>query len=207
MIGLPHETDEDLDGIADLCRRVLELGRSAARKRGKAGRVRVNVSVSSFVPKPHTPFQWYGQNSREELARKQDYLRERMRMRGLSVSFHDVEASFLEAAFARGGRELAPAIERAMALGCRFDGWSDQFRADLWRQAFEEVGVDPSKWANASYDFDQRLPWDHIAWVSRIFSGEKAAAARRTHSRLPCGTAQDRRMRGRREPSGRRGVE
>jgi radical SAM family uncharacterized protein len=200
MIGLPHETDEDLDGIADLCRRVLELGRSAARKRGKAGRVRVNVSVSSFVPKPHTPFQWYGQNSREELARKQDYLRERMRMRGLSVSFHDVEASFLEAAFARGGRELAPAIERAMALGCRFDGWSDQFRADLWRQAFEEVGVDPSKWANASYDFDQRLPWDHIDMgVSKDFlrrEAERAAKAEltpdcRTGACTGCGACAD----------------
>ncbi|MDD2201576.1 MAG: TIGR03960 family B12-binding radical SAM protein, partial [Firmicutes bacterium] len=178
MIGLPHETDEDLDGIADLSRRVLELGRSTARKRGKAGRVRVNVSVSSFVPKPHTPFQWYGQNLREELTRKQNYLKERMRMRGLSVSFHDVEASFLEAAFARGGRELAPAIERAMALGCRFDGWSDRFRADLWKQAFSEVWVDPSKWANASYSFDQRLPWDHIDMgVSKDFLRREAERA------------------------------
>ncbi|MDD4791883.1 MAG: TIGR03960 family B12-binding radical SAM protein [Firmicutes bacterium] len=184
MIGLPHETDEDLDGIADLSRRVLELGRSTARKRGKAGRVRVNVSVSSFVPKPHTPFQWYGQNLREELTRKQNYLKERMRMRGLSVSFHDVEASFLEAAFARGGRELAPAIERAMALGCRFDGWSDRFRADLWKQAFSEVGVDPSKWANASYSFDQQLPWDHVDMgVSKDFlrrEAERAAKAELT---------------------------
>lgn len=132
--------------------------------------------------------------------RKQNHLKERMRMRGLSVSFHDVEASFLEAAFARGGRELAPAIERAMALGCRFDGWSDQFRADLWGQAFREVGVDASIWANASYSFDQRLPWDHIDMgVSKDFlrrEAERAAKAEvtpdcRTGACTGCGACAD----------------
>ncbi|HPZ12986.1 MAG TPA: TIGR03960 family B12-binding radical SAM protein [Bacillota bacterium] len=189
MIGLPYEEDEDLDGIADLSRRVLELGRNMAGKRNKAGRVRVNVSVSSFVPKPHTPFQWHAQNSREELMRKQNYLKERMRVRGLTVSFHNVEASFLEAAFARGGRELAPAIARAAALGCRFDGWSDQFRPDLWAQAFKDVGIDSSAWANKSYAYDEPLPWDHIDMgVSKRFLVREAERAARAELTPDCRT-------------------
>ncbi|MEA4883085.1 MAG: TIGR03960 family B12-binding radical SAM protein [Clostridia bacterium] len=162
MIGLPYEADEDVDGIGDLARNVLSLGRRIASRRGKSGRVGVNVSVSSFVPKPHTPFQWFGQNTIEEIISKQARLRDRMRVRGLSVSFHDVQASHLEAALARGDRDLAPVIQRAMELGCRFDGWGDQFRADLWREAFSELGLDPARWANASYSYDDPLPWDYI---------------------------------------------
>lgn len=178
MIGLPYETFEDIDGIAALSRRVLQLGRQVAGARGKAGRARVNVSVSSFVPKPHTPFQWFAQNTREQLEQKQSFLKERMRARGLSVSFHDVWASHLEAAFARGDRHLAPVIERAVALGCRFDGWSDQFRPDLWQRAFTDMGLDSSMWANAEYGFDDSLPWDHIDMgVSREFLVREARRA------------------------------
>jgi radical SAM superfamily enzyme YgiQ (UPF0313 family) len=149
---------------------VLQLGRQVAGARGKAGRARVNVSVSSFVPKPHTPFQWFPQNTREQLEEKQSCLKERVRVRGLSVSFHDVEASHLEAAFARGDRRLAPVIERAWDLGCRFDGWSDQFRPGLWQQAFSDMSLDSSMWANAEYGYGDTLPWDHIDMgVSRAF--------------------------------------
>lgn len=178
MIGLPFETFEDIDGIAALSRRVLQLGRQVAGARGKAGRARVNVSVSSFVPKPHTPFQWFAQNTREQLEQKQSYLKERMRARGLSVSFHDVWASHLEAAFARGDRRLAQVIERAVGLGCRFDGWSEQFRPDLWRQAFADVGLDSSTWANAEYGYSEPLPWDHIDMgISREFLVREAHRA------------------------------
>ena len=121
--------------------------------------------------------------------RKQKYLKERMRVRGLTVSFHNVEASFLEAAFARGGRELAPAIARAAALGCRFDGWSDQFRPDLWAQAFKDVGIDPSAWANKSYAYDEPLPWDHIDMgVSKRFLVREAERAARAELTPDCRT-------------------
>ncbi len=178
MIGLPFETREDIEGIANLSRQVLELGRRVAKARGRAGRARVNVSVSSFVPKPHTPFQWFAQNTREELEQKQLYLKERMRMRGLTVSFHDVWASHLEAAFARGDRRLASAIQRGVELGCRFDGWSEHFKPGLWLQAFSDLGLDPSMWANANYRFDDVLPWDHIDMgVSREFLVREAQRA------------------------------
>jgi len=178
MIGLPFETLEDIDGIAALSRRVLQLGRQVAGARGKAGRARVNVSVSSFVPKPDTPFQWFPQNTREQLVQKQSYLKDRMRVRGLSASFHDVWASHLEAAFARGDRRLAPVIERARDLGCRFDGWSDQFRPGLWQQAFADLGLDSSMWANAEYGYSDTLPWDHIDMgVSRAFLVREARRA------------------------------
>ncbi len=180
MIGLPFETFEDIDGIASLSRQVLELGRKVAKARGKARRAGVNVSVSSFVPKPHTPFQWFAQNSREQLEHKQLYLKERMRVRGLSVSFHDVRASHLEAAFARGDRRLAPVIQRAVQLGCRFDGWSEQFKPGLWHQAFADLDLDPSMWANAEYGLDDPLPWDHINMgVSREFLVREAQRAAR----------------------------
>lgn len=179
MIGLPFETDEDVAGIADLAREVLWLGRDVARERGKAGRVGVNVSVSSFVPKPHTPFQWCAQNSVEELLRKQELIRERARVKGLTVSFHDVRVSHLEAAFARGDRSLAAVISSAVDLGCRFDGWSEHFRPELWQQAFSEQGISSEAFANREYSFDEPLPWDAIDMgVTKRFlrrEAEKAA--------------------------------
>lgn len=124
MIGLPTETDDDLAGIADLARRVLDVGRSQF---GAGRRLKVTVSASSFVPKPHTPFQWEPQDTLDELRRKQAYLRRRLRGRGLVFNWHDPESSFLEAVLSRGDRRLAAAIESAWRRGCRFDGWSELF--------------------------------------------------------------------------------
>lgn len=163
MIGLPTETDEDLAGIVDLAERVLRLGRDIrGRVYGKRGDVQVNVAVSSLVPKPHTPFQWFGQNTREELKRKQEYIKSLVKAKGLSVSFHDVEISFLEAVLSRGDRRLSDAIEQAWKLGCRFDSWEDQLKLDLWYQAFESTGIDPVWYANRHIGFDEVLPWDHL---------------------------------------------
>lgn len=163
MIGLPTETDEDLAGIVDLAERVLRLGRDIrGRVYGKRGDVQVNVAVSSLVPKPHTPFQWFGQNTREELKRKQEYIRSLVKARGLSVSFHDVETSFLEAVLSRGDRRLCAAIEQAWKLGCRFDSWEDRLELGLWYRAFEATGIDPTWYANRDFGFDEVLPWDHI---------------------------------------------
>lgn len=160
MIGLPTETEADLDGIAELAHKVLAWGREfrTSRKRPE-----VTVSVASFVPKPHTPFQWRGQDSLETLRAKQEYLRERLRHPGIQFSFHEVEHSFLEAAFARGDRRLGAVLERAVDLGCQFDSWGDELRFDRWLQAFREAGLDPVDYAQRSLDPEEALPWDHLS--------------------------------------------
>lgn len=160
MIGLPTETKEDLDGIVDLAKQVLAWGREF---RSSHRRPEVTVSVASFVPKPHTPFQWMGQDSMEVLREKQNYLKERLRRPGIRFSFPRVEESFLEAVFARGDRRLGAVLERAVDLGCQFDSWSDQFRLDLWTQAFAELGIDPYSYAQRERDFSENLPWSHLS--------------------------------------------
>lgn len=161
MIGLPTETEADLDGIADLAHKVLAWGREfrTSRKRPE-----VTVSVASFVPKAHTPFQWMGQNTLEELAAKQEYLRGKLRHPAIQFSFHEVEQSFLEAVFARGDRRLSAVLERAVDLGCQFDSWGDQLRFDLWMQAFREAGLDPARdYAQRWLEPGQPLPWAHLS--------------------------------------------
>ncbi len=161
MLGLPHETFEDLDGIAQISKKVLALGRQKA-PRGKQGRVQVGVSISSFVPKPHTPFQWMAQNTVDEIREKQEHIIDEMRTRGISLAWHDVKTSHLEAAFARGDRRLAPVIMDAVKMGCKFDGWSEFFDFDKWDKAFKDNGFEISFFANRAYDFEDVLPWDHI---------------------------------------------
>ncbi|WP_368293197.1 TIGR03960 family B12-binding radical SAM protein [Dehalobacter sp. TBBPA1] len=157
MIGLPTETYEDLDGIVQQARKVLEL----SRKLGKRG-CRITVSASSFVPKPHTPFQWAAQDSMVTLREKQEYLRKKLRDYRIKFIYHDVEASFLEAIFAKGDRKVAELLEWAVNAGCKFDGWSEHFRYDLWKQGMEEIGIDPHFYANRRISEDEILPWDHL---------------------------------------------
>jgi radical SAM family uncharacterized protein len=167
MIGLPTETGEDLEGIARLAHRVLERGRGLVKAKG---RLKVTVSVSSFVPKSHTPFQWEPQNTLDELRRKQEFLRARLRGRGLVFNWHDPESSFLEAVLSRGDRRLAASIEAAWRRGCRFDGWSELFDLDKWRAAFAETGIDSGQYAYRRYEYEDVLPWDHIgAGVSKKY--------------------------------------
>ncbi|HHT43392.1 MAG TPA: TIGR03960 family B12-binding radical SAM protein [Firmicutes bacterium] len=160
MIGLPTETEEDLDGIVDLAHRVLKWGREF---RTSPRRPEVTVSVASFVPKAHTPFQWMGQDTLESLAAKQAYLKERLRRPGITFNFHHGEQSLLEAVFARGDRRLSQVLERAVDMGCQFDSWIDQFRYDLWLQAFRDVGLDPADYAQRSLEPSQPLPWSHLS--------------------------------------------
>ena len=127
MIGLPTETDEDLDGIAGLIERILALPR-------QAGRFSLGVSISPFVPKPHTPFQWERQCSIEEFRAKEEYLARRIRSRFVNLSLREPSISVLEGILARGDRRLWPVLRRAYELGCRFDGWRDELRIDLWEQ-------------------------------------------------------------------------
>ncbi len=160
MIGLPTETQDDLDGIIKLAHEVIAWGREFGTGRRLP---QVSISVASFVPKPHTPFQWMGQESLDSLREKQKYLRDKLRHPGIRFSYPRVEESFLEAVFSRGDRRLGKVLEKAVDLGCRFDSWSDCLRFDLWEKAFEECGIDPHYYANRTRNFSESLPWSHLS--------------------------------------------
>ncbi|MCL1805048.1 MAG: TIGR03960 family B12-binding radical SAM protein [Clostridiales bacterium] len=162
MIGLPGETMEDVDAIAGLCEKVVRSGNQAIRAAGGKGGLRVSCSVSNFVPKAQTPFQWIGQAGQEELKAKQARLKELMKSRHISYSYHDAFTSMLEAVFARGGRELAPLLAAAANRGCRFDSWTEELRRDVWQSVFAEAGLDMEALAVKTYDLDAALPWDHL---------------------------------------------
>ncbi|WP_303721189.1 TIGR03960 family B12-binding radical SAM protein [Malonomonas rubra] len=154
MQGLPTETDEDLDELVELAAQVKRSGRGT-------GGNDVNVAVSTFVPKPHTPFQWQPQIGIEETRRKQTLLRDGLRKKKLRFKYHEAELSFLEGVFARGDRRLSAVLERALELGCRFDGWREHFAFEAWQQAFADCGIDP-EWYLRARNVDEVLPWDHI---------------------------------------------
>lgn len=160
MIGLPTETDEDIEGIADLSQKVLEEY-FAIPKEERAKNINITTSTSSFIPKPFTPFQWAKQDSREEIVRKQDILKATIKNRKIKYNWHDNRASYLEGVFARGDRRLLPAVIAAVKSGCRFDGWDEHFKFDKWMQAFEECGINPD-WYLRERSYDEVLPWEHI---------------------------------------------
>ena len=161
MIGLPTETDADLLGIAELARKVVGCYNALPREKRARG-LKVVVSASTFVPKPFTPFQWEGQDSLEEIKRKQSLLRRALNIRGVTFNWHEPELSLLEACFARGDREMGRVLRRAYALGCKLDGWSEHFSFDKWMQAFREEGVDPAFYASRRRGQDELLPWDFV---------------------------------------------
>jgi radical SAM family uncharacterized protein len=162
MIGLPTETDEDVAGIGSLVGRVLRAAREATPA-DQRGSVRVSVSVSTFVPKVNTPFQWDAQIDRDEVARRQEVLRASMPRKGVDLSWHDAEVSFLEGVVARGDRDVASAIEGAWRAGARFDAWTERFELGRWLAAFESAGIDPQHLANRERERDEPLPWAHIS--------------------------------------------
>ena len=163
MIGLPTETEEDLAALVDLSARVKAAGRSTQ------GGADVNVSVSTFVPKAHTPFQWDAQIGIEETLARQGNLRGALKKKKLRLKWHEAELSFLEGVFARGDRRLGAVLEEAVKRGCRFDGWREHFRWDLWQEAFAAVDLDPS-WYLRQRLPEETLPWDHIdAGVTKDF--------------------------------------
>lgn len=158
MIGLPTETDEDVEAIVSLCREIRNCYKGKVK-----GALKLSISVSTFVPKANTPFQWEPQLALEDILRRQKILMDGFRkMPGVDFSWHDAETSFLEAVFARGDRLLAPVLEKAWRLGCRFDGWSEHFSFERWRQAFYEAGIDAAGYAEKSYSYEDGLPWDHL---------------------------------------------
>ena len=151
MLGLPFETDDDLNGIIGLIRKASKW----------AGGGRITASVSTFVPKSHTPFQWAGQISIEETKRRQHYISRYFQKGNVRIKFHDARISFLEGVLARGDSRLSEVIEGAFKKGARFDGWDDHFNFDLWMNAFQEAGVDPTEYLRPRLVEDY-LPWDFV---------------------------------------------
>ncbi len=185
MIGLPTETDEDIKGIAELSQKILYLWKTHAtnKKRG----VKITVSAACFVPKPHTPFQWEAQNTREEFCRKAALLREAITAKAITYNWHEPDVSFLEAAFARGDRRVGRVIEAAWRKGARLDGWAEHFSLDLWLSAFEECGIDPAFYATRERDKNEILPWDHISTgVSKKFLACEREKAYRSETSPNC---------------------
>lgn len=161
MMGLPTETDEDLLGISQIVRHVIATFREHGKNKSRG--VRINVGISIFVPKAQTPFQWLGQISAQEAERRKQLLMDSLKIKNVTYSVHNYQTSFLEAVFARGDRRLAPVLERAWRLGCRLDGWDENFDFEAWMQAFRDCGVDPAFYANRQLGEDELLPWDHIS--------------------------------------------
>ncbi len=190
MIGLPTETDADVIGINELSQKVVnEFYNNPDKPKGKG--VNVSAGVSSFVPKPCTPFQWEPQDTREELKRKQQLLLETCTSKKITFRFHNTDLTFLEGVFARGDRKLCDVIETAYKNGCTFDSWDDKFKFDTWMQAFEECGVSTEFYANRRRSYDEILPWDHInSGVTKAFlkkENEKSKNAQTTnHCRQQC---------------------
>lgn len=155
MMGLPTETDEDLAGILDIC------GRAAAIAKRHKRRGDVNASVAGFVPKAHTPFQWEAQATIEELRERGRRLKNSLRNRKISLSYHEPEQTFLEGVFARGDSRLADAVEEAWRRGARFDGWTEYFNFDRWMEVFADLKIEAASYT-AARGLDDKLPWDHI---------------------------------------------
>lgn len=190
MMGLPTETMEDIEGIADLGMKVVEAFAKNPNKQKGTG-VQVSISCSSFIPKPFTPFQWEPENNMESLKQKQEHLLECIPTRKIKVSYHETPTSLLEGVLARGDRRLSAVLYSAYKKGCKFDSWDDQFKFDAWLEAFEENGIDPYFYTQRKREFSELLPWDHLDYgVSRKFLEKENLKAHENkvtpHCRIKC---------------------
>ena len=161
MLGLPTETDEDVLGIADVAARVMHAWRESAPNKQRG--VRITVSTSYFVPKPHTAFQWEPQITREEYERRVQLLRENMTTKTVTYNWHDGQTSFIEAVLARGDRRLGNVLETVWRKGGHLDAWEEYFSLERWMEAFDECGVDPAFYAYRRREKDEIMPWDMIS--------------------------------------------
>lgn len=169
MMGLPTETQEDLQGIAKLAQQGVNLYYEVPKGKRAKG-LRITCSTAVFVPKPFTPFQWCAQDTLETVREKQQELRRLLNIRGVSFNWHDSSVSQMEACFATGDRRLADVLYRAWELGCLLDGWSEHFHYELWLQAFRDCGLSPDFYAHRVRGLEEALPWDHIdCGVSKAF--------------------------------------
>ncbi|NLL63449.1 MAG: TIGR03960 family B12-binding radical SAM protein [Ruminococcaceae bacterium] len=192
MLGLPTETKEDVEEIIALSRRIVdEFYALSNRPKGKVPTVK--ISASSFVPKPHTPFQWEPQEHRKSLIEKSEYLRNEARApkSKIYVSAHDINSVFLEAVFARGDRRLSPILLEAWKRGCKFDSWFEHFNFDIYMEIFSDLGIDPEWYANRRREFAEILPWDHLDYgITKEFLIREAKKAYKSettaHCRIKC---------------------
>lgn len=157
MCGLPGERAVDLDGIVDMAEHISAIGKEV---RGRF--VEVTASVSNFVPKPHTPYQWNGMQTREYLQWAGQYMKKRCKIRAVRVKQHDIECSLLEGVLTRGDRRIAPALEEAWQRGCRLDGWRECFQPNIWWQTFADLGIDTAWYSQRNRPMSEVLPWDHV---------------------------------------------
>jgi len=157
MIGLPFEKEEDLDGIIDLAIRVSQLRRQATGK----SPAQVNISINTLIPKPHTPFQWFGMESLESTRCKQDYLKKKNRNKKIRMSLRNPDMTFLEGVLSRGDRRLSRVILAAFTKGARFDAWDDHFSFEKWQEAFRENRVNPDFYLQEK-SREESLPWDFL---------------------------------------------
>ncbi len=190
MMGLPTETMEDIEGIADLAMQVVHaFYKNPNRQKGTG--VQVSVSCASFIPKPFTPFQWEAEDSMESLKAKQAHLLESIPSKKVKVSYHETPTSLLEGVLARGDRRLCNVLYDAFKLGCKFDSWDDRFHFDTWMKAFEMNGIDPYFYTSRKREYSEVLPWDHLDFgVTKKFlelESKKAHANKTTpHCRIKC---------------------
>ncbi len=182
MIGLPTETDEDLEGIINATCKVYDVARTYSRRAAQA----VTASVSTFVPKAHTPFQWESMISKKEIERRQRFLYRLSRKHRLSIKWHDARMSEIEGIMARGDRALADVILHAYRLGCRFDSWGDQIDYEAWLRAFAETGIRKERYLEA-FALDAPLPWRHLdSGVTETFLRKEREKAYREAVTEPC---------------------
>ena len=160
MLGLPTETDEDILGIAELANQVLHTWRLYAKNKNRG--VRITVSTSCFVPKPHSPFQWEQQVTMEEYIRKVHLLRDNIKAKNVVYNWHDPQTSYIEATLSRGDRRIGNVIENVWRAGGRLEAWSDYFSFDRWMKAFDDAGVDPTFYAHRLRNKDEVMPWDNV---------------------------------------------
>jgi radical SAM family uncharacterized protein len=157
MCGLPGERQADLDGIIEMAESIARIGKEVTGRYAE-----VTASVSNFVPKPHTPYQWNGMKPREYFQWAHRYLKSRVRLRSVNVKVHDIERSMLEGILTRGDRRVAVALEEAWRRGARLDAWSEHFKAALWWRTFDDLGIDVPFYSHRERPLDEVLPWDHI---------------------------------------------
>ena len=190
MMGLPTETMEDIEGIADLGMQVIHAFYNNPNRQKGTG-VQVSISCASFIPKPHTPFQWEPEDSMENLKAKQEHLLKSIPSKKIKVSFHETPTSLLEGVLARGDRRLNSVIYDAWKSGCKFDAWGDKFNYDAWITAFDKNGIDPFFYTRRKREFSEVLPWDHLDYgISRKFLERENIKAHNNettpHCRIKC---------------------
>jgi hypothetical protein len=182
MIGHPEETLEDVQAIADLCKQVLFKGRDIIGYKAN-----VTAGVSTFIPKPHTPFQWEPCDTLEQIHAKQELLKEQLRGPGLKLNWNNPLETLLEASLSRGDRRLSGVIHTAWRMGAKFDAWREHFNWERWLDAFADNGLEPDDYTHRRRLIDEPLPWDHIdSTVRKRFLTQDYLMSKKGETRIDC---------------------